>query len=49
MRVSPHAEDHNVDDRAAVHDPLFNGPNQFAVDFTFDVMPKATGQRITLE
>ena len=31
--------------------PFFNGanPNQFAVYFTFDVTPKATGQRITSE
>ncbi len=32
-----------------VHGPFFSGPNQFAVHFTFDVTPKATGQRITLE
>jgi SnoaL-like domain len=32
-----------------VHGPFFNGPNQFAVHFTFEVTPKATGQRITLE
>jgi ABC-type transporter Mla MlaB component len=32
-----------------VRGPFFNGPNQFAVHFTFDVTPKATGQRITLE
>ncbi len=29
--------------------PYFNGPNQFAVHFTFDVTPKATGQRVTLQ
>ena len=31
--------------------PFFNGapPDQFAVYFTFDVTPKATGRRITLE
>jgi hypothetical protein len=31
--------------------PFFNGanPDQFAVYFTFDVTPKATGKRITLE
>lgn len=28
--------------------PYFNGPNQFAVHFSFDVTPKATGQRVTL-
>jgi hypothetical protein len=32
-----------------VRGPYFNGPNQFAVHFTFDVTPNATGQRITLE
>jgi hypothetical protein len=31
--------------------PFFNGasPDQFAVYFTFDVTPKATGKRMTLE
>ena len=29
--------------------PFFNGPNQFAVHFTFEVTPKAPGRRITLE
>jgi hypothetical protein len=31
--------------------PFFNGanPNQFAVYFTLDITPKATGKRITLE
>src|SRR3954453_7497122 len=31
--------------------PFFNGgsPDQFAVYFTFDITPKATGQRITEE
>jgi len=36
-----------------VRGPFFNGANQssgqFAVHFTFEVTPKATGQRITLE
>ena len=32
-----------------VRGPFFNGPNQFAVHFTFEVTRKATGQRITLE
>ena len=32
-----------------VRGPYFNGPNQFAVYFTFEVTPKATSQRITLE
>lgn len=29
--------------------PFFNGPDQFAVHFTFEVTPKATGKRVTLE
>lgn len=29
--------------------PFFNGPDQFAVHFTFDVTRKATGQRATIE
>ena len=32
-----------------VRGPFFNGPNQFAVHFTFDVTPKATGRPVTLE
>ena len=32
-----------------VRGPYFNGPAQFAVHFTFEVTPKATGKRITLE
>ena len=29
--------------------PFFNGPDQFAVHFIFDVTPKATGKRNTIE
>jgi hypothetical protein len=29
--------------------PYFNGPNQFAVHFTLDITPKATGKRIALQ
>lgn len=29
--------------------PFFNGPDQFAVRFVFEVTPKATGKRRTLE
>ena len=29
--------------------PFFNGPDQFAVYFTFEVTPKATGRPVTLE
>ena len=32
-----------------VRGPYFNGGNQFAVHFTFDVTPKAGGERLTLE
>ena len=34
---------------AKVRGPFFNGPEQFAVQFTFEVTPKATGTRTTLE
>jgi hypothetical protein len=39
----------NSIDGEKVRGPFFNGPNQFAVHFTFEVTPKATGQRITVE
>jgi SnoaL-like protein len=29
--------------------PYFNGPNQFAVHFSLDITPNATGKRITLQ
>jgi hypothetical protein len=29
--------------------PYFNGPNQFAVHFTLDITPKATGKRVALK
>jgi len=32
-----------------VRGPYFNGANQFAVHITFEVTPKATGKRTTLE
>lgn len=32
-----------------VKGPYFNGPDQFAVHFTFEVTPKTTGQQTTLE
>jgi hypothetical protein len=32
-----------------VRGPFFNGPDQFAVHFTFEVVRKATGQRVTIE
>jgi SnoaL-like domain len=39
----------NTVNREALRGPFFNGPNQFAVHFTFDVTPKATGKPVTLE
>jgi hypothetical protein len=36
-------------DGEKVRGPYFNGPNQFAVHFTLQVTPKATGKQITLE
>jgi ketosteroid isomerase-like protein len=35
--------------RQVVRGPFYNGPNQFAAHFTFDVTRKATGKRVTLE
>ena len=32
-----------------VRGPFFNGPNQFAVYYTFEVTPKSTGKRVALE
>ena len=32
-----------------VRGPYFNGPDQFAVHFTFELTRKATGQRVTIE
>ena len=32
-----------------VRGPFFNGPNQFAVHFTFDITRKASGERVTIE
>jgi SnoaL-like domain len=32
-----------------VRGPFFNGPNQFAVFYTFEVTPKSTGKKVTLE
>jgi hypothetical protein len=39
----------NTIDGQKIRGPFFNGPNQFAIHFTFDVTPKSTGQRVTLE
>ena len=32
-----------------VRGPFFNGPNEFAVHFTFDITRKSNGQRVTIE
>src|SRR4051812_27774625 len=32
-----------------VRGPYFNGPNQFAVHYTFEITRKSTGQRTTIE
>jgi hypothetical protein len=32
-----------------VRGPFFNGPNQFAAHYTFEVTRKASGKRVTLE
>ena len=32
-----------------VRGPFFNGPDQFAVHFTFDVTRNASGERVTIE
>ena len=49
IQKSEHWQANNTIGGEKVRGPFFNGPNQFAVHFTFDVTPKATGQRITLE
>jgi hypothetical protein len=53
-RVIKKSEDWTADkafNGETVAGPFFNGskPNEFAVYFTFDITPKATGQRKTLE
>ena len=35
--------------REVVRGPYFNGPDQFAVSFMFDVTRKGTGEKVTLE
>jgi len=49
IQKSEHWQAQNTIGGEKVRGPFFNGPNQFAIHFTFDVTPKATGQRITLE
>jgi hypothetical protein len=40
---------HNDIHSELVTGPYFNGPNQFAVRFVFEVTRKATGERLTLD
>lgn len=40
---------HNEIHTEKVRGPFFNGPTQFAVHYTFEVTPKGTGKRVTLE
>ena len=42
------AEDNTIHGEK-VRGPFFNGPNQFAVHFSFDITRKSTGQRSTIE
>jgi hypothetical protein len=39
----------NIINGQVVRGPFFNGPNQFAAIFIFNVVRKATGQAATLE
>jgi len=49
IQKSEHFQAQNPISGEKVRGPFFNGPNQFAVHFTFEVTPKATGQQITVE
>jgi hypothetical protein len=49
IQKSKHWQANNTIGGEKVRGPYFNGPNQFAVHFTFEVTPKSTGQRITFE
>jgi hypothetical protein len=49
IRKSERWQANNTIAAERVRGPFFNGPNQFAVHFTFDVTPKATGRPVTLE
>src|SRR5262245_46982744 len=40
---------HNTIHGETLRGPFFNGGNQFAVHFTFDITRKATGKRETIE
>jgi hypothetical protein len=49
IQKSERWQDANVIHSETVRGPFFNGPNQFAVEFTFDVTRKDTGENVKLE
>jgi hypothetical protein len=49
IRKSEIWQEHNGILSEQVRGPFFNGPDQFAVHFTFEVTRRATGQRVTIE
>jgi hypothetical protein len=49
IRKSEVWQENNAIHSERVRGPYFNGPDEFAVHFTFDVTRKATGKRVTLE
>ena len=49
IQKSEHWQANNTIGGEKARGPFFNGPNQFAVHFTFEVTRKAAGKRITLE
>src|SRR5688500_1258125 len=49
IRKSEMFGEHNAILGERVRGPFFNGGNQFAVHFTFDLERKATGKRETIE
>ena len=49
IRKSEVWQSNNAIHSEKVRGPFFNGPDQFAVHFTFDITRKATGDRATIE
>ena len=49
IRKSEIWQDKNTIHSETVRGPFFNGGNQFAVHFTFDVTRKAANERVTIE
>jgi hypothetical protein len=49
IRKSELFQESNPISSEKVRGPFFNGPDQFAVHFTFEVTPRATGKRTTIE